>query len=1327
MVPGSGSCDEGHPYAVCGASYEGWRAIAPEPVPDRNQGKPVPCDDQVGNPVNVATGNKYEEVLDLAVATPGIPLEFRRSYNSAVITNGPLGYGWTHNFNMALQVVQTTTPMRVKIQDADGRMLYFSEVSQTSTDIFFQGESGVKDRLRQVISSGLYYLSRKEGNLIYEFGSDGKLVQISDPNGNTLDFTYNSGHLTQVYNNFGKTLTIQYTTSDRISSVTDPRSQYISYSSTDGNGNLNLVTYPDSRSLSYVYSNHLLTDKYDTNSNLIGHWGYDTAGRVSTHYRYIDNNVHQEEIGLSYNFSQNPPIIAVTRSTGTTTYTARVIDGIAVPIATDGCGGSCGGVHKSYEYDGHLNLGEVTYTSGGQTYTTQYTYDNPSNPQDQIGEVLEKREALGRTEERATTYTYTHRQDDPFLLTQKTESQTSVANPSQNKVITTGYDSYGNVSSRAVSGYAFVNGTATQKTLTTSYSYNSAGQLTQINGPRTDVTDTTTFAYYDNTSGQGNNRAQLYSITDALNHVTYFSNYDANGNVGTITDPNNVVTTYTYDARNRIATSTVASGSFSAQTQFGYDARGNLSYVIPPEGNRIDFSYNLADKLTQITDHLGNYIEYHYDVEGNRDSEKIYDPGDVLKKQLDFVYDQYNRLYQVVNPDSTYTQYTYDDRGNRTAIRDPRNKTTTLGYDALNRLTTITQPGTVITQQGFDTQDNLTSVTNPLSAVTQHWYDDFGKKNVASSLDTEITDYAYDEAGNLTQRIDGKGNVVNYTYDALNRMTSIQFPLDTTQNVTFTYDTYATNDPPPSTSFGIGRLTKRVDPSGTYIFYYDAQGNLTTERKTVNSVLYITQYGYNRNKTLTSITYPSGRVVTYTRDTADRISQVDTTLSGNTTTVASSITCLPFGPITGLTYGNNLALVQTYDTQYRTSTITVGSVLNLTYDHDEAGNVTSLTDANNTPSVALLENPTEYYYDGSSNKLTHSTGSTVTYFNHDQNGNMAQENNRTFVYDLSNQLVSVLNNGSQIAAYTYNGAGQRIKKVTSSTRIFHYDTAGHIIAETDGSGNMIAEYVYLGDQLLALITGGSIYYYHNDHLGTPRVLTNASANIAWSALYTAFGQAQITTQSVTNPFRLPGQYYDTETGLHYNYFRYYNPDTGRYVTPDPIGLEGGVNLYVYTANNPLARKDPSGLWTVGIGLGGTAGAGAAVSGSGMLVMDGYGNVGIAVSGGGGGMGGVSASAGLTAQVTNANTIYELGGLSAQTGFSINIPGSLGLGALSIGGEFVTGPGYTGFNVNLGLAGGGLTFMELHSLVEYAAVGGRNVWDILQYLKDLLNQRKLCPR
>lgn len=1118
----------------------------------------------VGNPVNVTTGNKYEEVLDLSISTPGIPFEFTRSYNSQMSEDGPLGYGWTHSYDVSLEVVETSPTTRLRIWDSDGRALYFIQIRQTNTDeIPFSGESGVKDRLKRVISTGEYFLRRKEGNLTYKFGSDGKLLQISDPNGNMITLTYIGALLTQVSDNFGKSLSIQYNTDNRISSVTDPKGQLILY--TYSNGDLTNVTYPDTNSISYAYSNHALTDKYDTNNNLIGHWDYDSKGRVITYYSHLENGVPQTRIDLSYGFLTT----TLTNSKGTTTYTTGIVGGISVVKEINGCS-SCGSIHKVFSYSPRVDLTDVTSVSEGNNYTTHYTYDDPTIPWEQVGEIIQKTEALSWPEAQTTSYTYTHRTDDPFLLTQSTKTINSVVDPQQNKVTTTSYDSQGNILSRQESGYVFINGVATPKTYTTTYQYNSLGQLTQIDGPRTDVSDITTIQYYANTSGQGNNRGQLMAIVNALGQSTQFSNYDANGNVGIITDPNGVITQRTYDERNRIKT--ITNQTTGAQTQYFYDIRGNLSYVILPEGNQINFTYNLANKLTAIQDSLGNKIQYQYDVEGNRTHEETRDPQGTLKKYLDFTYDAYNNLKQIINPDSTYTEYTYDGRKNTTASKDPKNNTTTYTYDPLSRIKQMTQPLSTITLYGYDTQDNQASVTDPNGNNTQYWSDDFGRKNQANSPDTGITDYLYDEAGNLLQRYDAKETTVNYAYDALNRLTAIQFPLDPNQNVTFTYDS-------TSVTYGIGRLTGRTDPSGSYTFYYDANGNLTKEEKTIDGVLYTTQHTYNNNNILTSITYPSGRVITYTPDQIGRISQVSTTLNGNPKTLASAITYLPYGGITGLTYGNGLTLTQGYDNQYRISSIVIGSILNLAFGYDPNGNITSILDVVNPPGGEVLETPGTYTYQTGTNKLTHIEGTSPIDFGYDANANITSETGWTYQYDLSNQLIRVLQDTTQVAEYTYNGAGQRIKKVTQTeTRIFHYDLRGHLIAETNQSGQMLAEYIYLGDQFLAMIKPGeAVYYFHNDHLGTPQVLTDDSQAVAWKAVYTPFGGAVASIQTIDNPFRFPGQYYDSETGLHYNYFRYYNPQTGRYITPDPIGLEGGINLFVYVQNNPVNWLDPLGF------------------------------------------------------------------------------------------------------------------------------------------------------
>jgi RHS repeat-associated protein len=1273
---------------------------------DGGLGDDKTCNKLVKNPANVATGNKFEPVLDLSISTPGIPLEFRRSYNSQSEDDGsgPLGYRWTHNFNLNVEVIQASGPRKVKIWDSDGRALYFTERSSGS-EIIYYGESGVKDRLKEVVSSGHYFFSRKEGNLTYEFGSDGKLLGISDPNGNTLTLTYTSGLLTEISNNFGKSLSIQYT-NNRISSITDPKSQSVSYAYTSGD--LTSVTYPDNNSISYAYSDHFMTDKYDTDSNLIGHWGYDSYSRVTNYYSHIKDSVHQEEIDLTYPTGKTELRRTIEGQSYLTTYTTGVIDKMVVVQQVEDCS-TCGGVNKSFQYSGQLELTDVTFIDGQNQYTTHYVYDNPSDPRDKVGEIVQMTEALGKPEQRITSYTYTHRTDDPFLLTQSTETKTSVANPQQNKVITLTYDNYGNITSRQEAGYILINGTPTPKTNATDYQYNTYGQLTQIDGPRTDVSDIITLEYYANTSDQGNNRGQLKAIVNALNQRTEFSNYDANGNIGTITDPNGAITQRTYDERNRIKT--ITNQTTGGQTQYFYDIRGNLSYIILPEGNRIDFSYNLANKLTEIKDSLGNKIQYQYDVEGNPTREEIKDPNGTLRESLDFTYDVYNHLKRIINPDTNYTEYSYDAIGNATSIKDPKNNTTSYIYDALSRLTQINQPLSTTTYQGYDTQDNQVSITDPKNNTTQYLYDDFGRKNQTNSPDTGTTRYEYDGAGNLTKRVDANGTTVNYTYDALNRLTAIQFPSDPNQNVTFTYDS-------TSVTYGIGRLTGRTDPSGSYTFYYDAQGNLSKEEKTIDSILYTTQYAYNKDNNITSITYPTGKAVTYTLDMTGKITQVDTTLNGNPKTLASSISYLPYGGITGLTYGNGLSLSQGYDNQYRTSSIVVGSLFDRTYTYDANGNVTSVDDGEAAGNEGL-ESAGIYTYDQGTNLLANIWGPISVLYDYDNNANMVSANNWTFAYDLSNQLIRVLDNSNQIAEYTYNGAGQRIKKVTQTeTRIFHYDLSGHLIAETNQTGQMLAEYIYLGDLLLSMIKSGElIYYYHNDHLGTPQVLTDNTQTIAWKAVYTPFGEAVASIQTVENPFRFPGQYYDSETGLHYNYFRYYDPTTGRYVTPDPIGLEGGINLFVYVQNNPVSNIDPFGLWTVAIGVSGSVGAGMGASGSVMITFDAHGNIGFIESGGGGGYAGVGGSGGGIIQVTNADSIYDLRGFNVQTGFSFTW-------GPNIGAEWVVGMGYMGVNINFGL-GGGLTPFEMHSIAEYAAVQGVSIYDIINFIKNLLNKREKC--
>ncbi|SIR02094.1 RHS repeat-associated core domain-containing protein [Marinobacterium stanieri] len=212
-------------------------------------------------------------------------------------------------------------------------------------------------------------------------------------------------------------------------------------------------------------------------------------------------------------------------------------------------------------------------------------------------------------------------------------------------------------------------------------------------------------------------------------------------------------------------------------------------------------------------------------------------------------------------------------------------------------------------------------------------------------------------------------------------------------------------------------------------------------------------------------------------------------------------------------------------------------------------------------------------------KRDKSTQETVGWY--DANGNVLSKGGLSFSYDRYNSLTSV--SGTVSATYTYNAHRQRTSKtVNGQTTYYLYNQSGQLLAELDHSGQTKVEYVWLGTQPLAVIHSGPasavVYYIHTDHLNTPQVVSDNQGTVVWRADYDAFGQAAVAPGSIlTFNLRFPGQYFDSETGLHYNYYRDYDPSTGRYIQSDPIGLDGGLNTYGYVENNPLIYSDPFGL------------------------------------------------------------------------------------------------------------------------------------------------------
>jgi len=185
-----------------------------------------------------------------------------------------------------------------------------------------------------------------------------------------------------------------------------------------------------------------------------------------------------------------------------------------------------------------------------------------------------------------------------------------------------------------------------------------------------------------------------------------------------------------------------------------------------------------------------------------------------------------------------------------------------------------------------------------------------------------------------------------------------------------------------------------------------------------------------------------------------------------------------------------------------------------------------------------------------------------------------------------------------------------------------------------------------------------VYFYHNDRLGTPELMTDSNKMQVWKADYDAFGEAAVDPAStVVNNFRFPGQYYDAETGLHYNGHRYYDPKTGRYLTPDPVGLEGGINPYAYAVGDPVNKIDPSGLktWQIGIGFG-AGGIFGSTKSAGIIVghnpKSGTWEFGLYATGGAGLYGGASASLTVDYTISDNPCVDDVGGWAGTAGFSV---------------------------------------------------------------------------
>ncbi len=874
---------------------------------------------------------------------------------------------------------------------------------------------------------------------------------------------------------------------------------------------------------------------------------YDTTGKLTG---ITDRN--SRTTTLTYSGTDLSSITDFNGRTTTITNTSGLITGITDPMGrTHTIGYTSGYITSitdplnnawqfSYDADGYMLI-----KSDPLNRNVNYTYDTS-------GRVLTATGPDGKV--KAMTYnqtgTTTHTEEDGGVWTYKYDPtftvKTEVTDP-KGYTVKYAYDNKRNVIKKTEHDGSY-----------TSYTYDNNGNRLTITDP---LGKTTTYTY--------NALNLVSSVTDPKNNTTQYG-YDTNGNLTSITAPGNAVTTYQYDTR------------------------GNITSITTPNNKTTTMTYDSKNNLISVTDPKNGTVTMTYDNNGN-----MLTQTDALNNTTSFQYNNLNQLTQITDPKSYVTQYTYDYNGNRLSSTDANSTTTNYLYnykdqltqitDALNNVTGLSYGGTGCSSCGTGGGDKLTALTDAKNNTTSFTYDQTGKLTSETDPLGKITSYGYDGKGNLISRTSPDNKTITYNYDLNNRLTG-----------------------------------KSYSDSSAAAFQYDDNGNITYAGN--QYIAY--NFTYDSNNRITVITDSNSRTITYAYDSAgNRISM--TTPDNKTITYGYDNNNLPNQITTDLG-----SFTFTYDANNRRLTRTMPNGTTSTYSYDEDSRLTGI----NTTKSAKTIDSAAYTHDYAGNRLTKTTPQeTWSYgydsiyrltqaaptggihqseaYTYDQVGNRLSKTNETpptdnetinYTYDDENRLTKVVitkNSKQKELTFTYDPFGRRITKTLTKDEIgtdctapntcprtttYVYDNQ-NIIAEYNTNGEVQTRYTHGPniDEPLAIeikaATTFTPYFYHADGLGSITSLSSASGTVVQRYAYDTFGNMTITANgNISQPYTYTSREYDTETGMYFYRARYYDPKVGRFVTKDPIGFGGGINVYAYVGNSPINLSDPYGLFHDGV-------------------------------------------------------------------------------------------------------------------------------------------------
>ena len=1206
----------------------------------------------VGNPVNPVTGNKHEVELDYRGAGP-YPLVFRRFYSSQLSReSASLRDHWRHSFQRSVERVLFRGVDTLRVVRDDGRSFRFQmqgALWSGDPDVLFR----VAERFdAQGAAIGFEVVTPDDARELYDDG--GRLLSVTRRDGLALSFEYDAaGLLSAVEGPFGRRLLVEHDVDGRLGALVDPAGGRVEYAY-DALDRLVLVRYPDDTPAvledapvrEYFYEDPAhpgaLTRLRNENGADEAFWGYDARGRAVSSVRagntdatlvsyHADGSATVTDALGNVRTFRSTVVQAVRRlsaveggpctvcgaSSASTTYAA---DGF-VASRTDFTGNT-----TSLEHDARgleVSRIEAVGTSDERTVLTQWhpkfrvpvRITEPGQvtelTYDALGRLLTTTvtdPVTGRSRTTARAYgpdgllasidgprtdvadvtTFTYANGDLAAVTNALGQQTTVTahdphgRPARivdpNGLVTElRYDARGRLVERRVDG------------LSTHLVYDAVGNLVQALLP-----DGSELRYgYDAAN-------RLTSIEDALGNRIEYALDPAGNRVGeSVRDPVGALArtrNRIYDDLGRLTADTGGEGQ---TTSFEYDLNGNLTAIVDAKGQRTVRDHDALDRLASTTDPAGGVTAFGYDARDNLVS--VTDPRGLVTR---YTYDGLDDLIARASPDSGTTSWTVDEAGNPLTRTDARGITTRYRHDALGRLLEVRHPdpGEDVVYT-YDTAPN--GIGRPASVQehsgTRAWeYDRRG--NVVAEIRKlggrrYTTRYEYDAFDRVSAIVYPSGSRVAYRRDAAGRVTDVDLVRDGAAIPLAAGIAHEPFGPAGALTFGNGLVEeRRFDLDGRLVaietpgildrrYAYDANGNVDAisdltapgegqafgydalDRLTSASGGYgLLGFGYDATGNRIRRTGPGGQDLYSVDPGSNRLLAIDGPSPDSYTYDAAGNTVARGGR--AFRYGDSGRLLEVQDRNAPGTTYTYNARGERSTRTDASGAVTHFVFGPDGQLLAELDglgtSAREYVYLGATPLAFLDTTLRV----YDLNGDGCQD-----IGDLG----IIVDSRDQLSA----GPGDPLDP-----------NADGIINVLDARFYV----VFMCDLLRCapceapVEPAVALRYMHTDHLGTPQAVTDASGQVVWQGHYLPFGDVTETVTDLQQGVRSPGQFADGAAGAYYNYQRYYDPSTGRYLTSDPIGLDGGINGYLYANANPGAYTDPDGLnpWAagrVGYGLG----------------------------------------------------------------------------------------------------------------------------------------------